>query len=179
MKQYTITAFSKDAEDFEMQIIAHENIFFSDLHQAIQTALNYDPLQMASFFLSNEDWGKETEIALIDMEDNSDMLLMDELKLADKLTEANQKLLYLYDFFSERVFFLNVDKITEVNEKSFSINVIGNVPMQINIDNEGVDDLMKNMGGAKQNTHDEFDDEYGDEFDEQISFENIDDLEDY
>ena len=58
MKQYTITAFSKDSEDFEMRIVAHEGLFFSDLHQAIQSALEYDPLQMASLFLSNEDLGK-------------------------------------------------------------------------------------------------------------------------
>ncbi len=177
MKQYKITAFSKEKEDFEMQIIAHENILFSDLHQAIQSALEYDPLQMASFFMSNEDWSKEDEISLIDMEDKGEALLMDELKLSDKFYDEGQKILYLYDFFSERVFFMNLDEISETETKSFSINVTGDIPMQISIDNEGIDDLMKGMGNtAKQDAFDEFDDEFGDEG---ISFENIDDLEDF
>lgn len=185
MKQYKITAFSKDSEDFEMQITAPENLLFSDLHQAIQSALEFDPLQMASFFLCNNDWDKEAEIVLIDMEDKQDSVLMDEVKLGAKLSKQNQKLIYLFDFFSERGFFLNVDEISEEKKSSFSINVIGEIPMQISIDDEGVDDLINNMGGdAKKDAFKEFSDEfsedYNDEFgDDNISFENIDDLEDY
>jgi len=180
MKQYKITAFSKESEDFEIQIIAHENILFSDLHQAIQSALEYDPLQMASFFLSNENWEKEQEIALLDMEGNGDVLLMEDLKLSEKLLEEGQKVLYLYDFFSERVFFMNIDEISEVKEKIFSIDVEGEIPMQINIDNEGIDDLLDGISLAKPSVTDEFDDDFDEGYgDEGISFENIDDLEDY
>ncbi len=173
MKQYTITVFSDESEDFEMQIIAHENILFSNLHQAIQTALEYDPLQMASFFLSNEDWEKNEEIALIDMEDMGNIALMDDFKLSSKIKNKDQKLLYLFDFFSERSFFINIDKITDTKEKAFSIDVKGKIPMQINIDNEEIDDLMQNIGGnAKESGLDEFEDD-------NISFDNIDDLEDF
>ena len=181
MKQYKIIVFSKELESFEMQITAHENILFSDLHQGIQSALEYDPLQMASFFMSDEEWNKEEEISLIDMEEKGNSLLMDELKLSEKLLEAGQKMLYLYDFFSERVFYMSVDKISETDEKIFSIDIEGEIPMQINIDNEGIDDLMQNIGGStQQSARDEYDDEYGDDFGDQgISFENIDDLENF
>ncbi len=178
MKQYKIIASSKELEDFEIQIFAHENILFSELHQGIQAALEYDPLQMASFFMSNENWEKEDEIALIDMEDNGETLLMDELKLSNQLYKKGQNLLYLFDFFSERLFFMTVKEIIETDEKIFSIDIKGNIPLQINIDNESIDELMLDIEAppSKQDSVDNFDDEYGND---NISFENIDDLEDF
>ena len=185
MKQYTLTAFSKDSENFEMQITAHENILFSELHQAIQSALEFDPLQMASFFLCNADWDKETEIALMDMEDQGNTKLMADFVLSDMIKAEGQKLIYLYDFFSERFFSMNIDEILEKEQAAFSINVLGDVPLQINIDSEGIDDLMSSIGEIdKEKLNADLKDEYKDEFDdafnnENISFENIDDLEDY
>ncbi len=178
MKYYKFTAFSKDSESFEMQIEAHENILFSEVHQAIQSALEYDPLQMASFFLSNEDWEKEIEIALIDMEERSETLLMDEIKLADKIIKEGQKIIYLYDFFSERAFYINVDSVEKTDTKDFSIKVIGEIPMQIDIDSEGIDSLMGNIGASGVDEKD-FDDDFDDDYGDGPSFENIDDLEDF
>lgn len=181
MKQYTITAFSKDSENFEMQITAHENILFSELHQAIQSALDFDPLQMASFFLCNSDWDKESEVALMDMEDQGQTKLMDDFVLSDMIEKEGQKLMYLFDFFSERFFSMNVDKVTDEDKASFSINVLGDVPLQISIDSEGIEDLMSSIGELdKEKLNSEFKDSFEDEYSSgDISFENIDDLEDY
>jgi hypothetical protein len=178
MKLYRFTAFSKESEDFEMQIVAHENILFSEMHQAIQVALEYDPLQMASFFLSNDDWDKEQEIALISMDEKSEILLMDETKLGDKIDQEGQKIIYLYDFFSERSFYIHVDAIDESNTKDFSINVKGEIPIQINIDSEGIDSLMNDIG-AKDMASQDYEDDFGSEFGGSDSYENIDDLENY
>jgi len=175
MKLYQFTAFSKESEDFELKIIAHENILFSELHQAIQSSLNYDPLQMASFFISDEDWNKEKEIALLEMDENSETLLMDEVKVSDLL--ENQKLIYLFDFFSERVFYLNVDEIKDTDSKEFSINVSGLVPVQIKIDSDGIDDLLGNIDIKKDSS--EYDDDFDDDYNDDISFENIDDIENF
>ena len=178
MKQYKIIASSKESEDFKMQIIAHENILFSELHQAIQSALEYDPLQMASFYLSNKNWERLDEIALIDMEDKDEVLLMDELKLSDKLINKNQNFLYLFDFFSERFLFLTIEELVDVSDALFSIEVEGTVPSQINIDDESIDVLMQGIDFPKtsENTIDDFDDAYNEN---DISFENIDDLEEF
>ena len=177
MKLFRITVFSKDSEDFEMQITASEQILFSDLHQGIQSALEYDPLQMASFFLSNKDWEKETEIALVEMEENSSLLLMDEIKIGDKISEVNQKLIYLYDFFSERIFFINIDRIEETDSKTFEIKVSGNIPVQIDIDSEGIDNIIGGIGS--EISKDPFDNDFDDEFPDEFSMGNIDDLENY
>ena len=176
MKQYTISVFSQASENFKMQIIAHENILFSELHQGIQTALEYDSLQMASFFMSNNDWTKEEEIALIDMEDKGEVLLMNNYKISDLILAKGQNLIYLFDFFSERSFLMTVDKIEESQDSIFSIDVTGEIPPQINIDNENIEDLM--LDDDTEALDKEFDDEYNDIIGDE-SFENIDDLEDY
>ena len=177
MKLFKIIVLSKDSEDFEMQVTASDNILFSDLHQGIQSALEYDPLQMASFFLSNEDWDKETEIALVEMEETNEQLLMDETKLSDKIVTINQKLIYLYDFFSERIFLMNVESIEETDSKIFDIKVNGEIPMQIDIDSDGIDSIIGDMGSSA--SKDEFDAEFDDNFSDDFTMENIDDLEDY
>ena len=178
MKQYKIILSSKESEDFEMTIIAHEAILFSELHQGIQSALNYDPLQMASFFMSDDNWNKNEEIALIDMEDKGEALLMDELNLSDKITQKGQNFLYLFDFFSERFFFMTIENIEETTETRFTIDVKGEVPSQINIDNESIDLLMQDIDApSAADAIEDFDENYNDNDD--ISFENIDDLEDY
>jgi hypothetical protein len=154
-----------------MNIVAHDTLTFLDLHQGIQKALDYDPLQMASFFLSNDNWEKNTEITVINMEEEKALLMEDSL-LGDYIKEENQKLLYVYDFFSERAFFLFITKIEEIEEASFSINVKGDVPLQIVIDIEEETSTTNN-----ENILDEFDD-----FDEDENWNqniSLDDLEDY
>jgi len=172
MKQYQIKVLSNESESFIMNIVAHEQLSFYDLHQGIQKALDYDPLQMASFFLSNDLWEKGKEITVVNMgEDNA--VLMENTLLGDYI-EKNKKLLYVYDFFSERAFFLFVNKIEEVEESSFSIDVKGDVPLQIILDIEGVDDISFEN---KEDNFDEFDDSENDNnWNQDIS---LDDLEDY
>jgi hypothetical protein len=179
MKIFTLTAYSKESEDFEMQISAHQDLLFSDLHQGIQQALEYDPLQMASFFTCNEDWQKLDEIALIDMGEGNSSKLMDNCKLSDVLSEEGDKLLYLFDFFSERSFFMSITAINESKENTFTIDVNGGIPAQINIDSEGIDDLMSEFAEASPSSSNEFEDDEDVYGDDSISFENIDDLEDY
>ncbi len=177
MKIYTLTAYSKEAEDFEMQITAHQDLLFSDLHQGIQQALEYDPLQMASFFTSNEDWQKLDEIALIDMGEGQCTKLMDNCKLSEVLKNEGDKLLYLFDFFSERAFFMSITSVEESEERPFTIDINGSIPAQIHIDTEGINDLMNEFANtATPDTFEDDEDLYGDG---SISFENIDDLEDY
>ena len=171
MKQYQIKILSNESESFIMNIVAHDTLTFLDLHQGIQKALDYDPLQMASFFLSNDNWEKNTEITVINMEEEKALLMEDSL-LGDYIKEENQKLLYVYDFFSERAFFLFITKIEEIEEAVFSINVKGDVPLQIIIDIEEETSTTNN-----ENILDEFDD-----FDEDENWNqniSLDDLEDY
>ncbi len=83
---------------------------FLDFHNAIQTELQYDRNQLASFFLANSKWEKGLEINLLDMTTDSytPVIIMEKTQLCELLTEENQRLLYVFDFFSDRAFFIEL-----------------------------------------------------------------------
>ncbi len=167
---YTFSITSNESDDFKVFFTAHQGIKMSELHQAIQKALDYDPLQMASFFICDKDWQKETEITLMEMDESQNIQLMEEVTLGEVIQNDEQNILYLFDFFSERYFFLSLISIDDNStEETFSMDVSGTVPPQIQIDSENLDELFTNDDSDWKQ----------DEFDDDISFENIDDLEDY
>ncbi len=175
MQIYTFTMISNDSDDFQAKITAYQDIKFIELHQAIQQALSYDPLQMASFFVCDEGWGREQEIALMDMDAQQDTCLMEEVSLADMVPDASKNLLYLYDFFSERFFHLILDSIENSEEATFSIDVSGTVPEQIKVDDEDFYDSFLETRPLYELSS--FEDEM-DFLEGNISLEDMDDIDD-
>lgn len=106
---------SNEADDFVKEIAIESEKTFGDLHEFLQQLLNYDASQMASFFTTDSDWNKELEVTLFDMGtgDIDNLLVMQETKLSELINETGQRLLYIYDFFSERAFFAEVIQISE------------------------------------------------------------------
>ena len=130
--------------DFE---ISSEQTFY-DLHLAIQKNCNYDTAQIASFFLCNNDWEKEKEITLFDLseEPGKSTLVMDNSIISQHITGLRQKLLYIFDFFNERAFFIEVVDIRDiVSSKSYPLCTLsqGLPPVQILLDeiSRGIDYL--------------------------------------
>ena len=118
--------------DFE---ISSEQTFY-DLHLAIQKNCNYDTSQIASFFLCNTDWEKENEITLFELSEDlgKNILVMDNSILSRHITGLRQKLLYIFDIFNERAFFIEVVDIRDaVTSKSYPICTLseGSPPVQI------------------------------------------------
>jgi hypothetical protein len=74
---------SGEDEDFVREILIDSKSSFLDFHKAIQESVGYDQSQLASFFISDDDWEKGQEITLMQMDETSDTLLMDEKKLND------------------------------------------------------------------------------------------------
>jgi hypothetical protein len=130
--------------DFE---ISSEQTFY-DLHLAIQKNCNYDTSQIASFFLCNNDWEKENEITLFELSEDlgKNILVMDSSILSQHITGLRQKLLYVFDVFNERAFFIEVVDIRDaVSSKSYPICTLseGSPPVQILLDeiSRGIDYL--------------------------------------
>ncbi|TVR70990.1 MAG: hypothetical protein EA408_10010 [Marinilabiliales bacterium] len=98
--------------DFEIS----GNQTFFDFHLAIQDELRYDKKQMASFYLADNKWEKGLEINLFDMSDESHtpVIIMEETRLCELISETRQRLLYLFDFFSNRAFYI---ELVEINHK--------------------------------------------------------------
>ena len=75
-----------------------------DFHNVLQDELEYDKSQLASFFITTDNWEKEEEFTLFDMGVGSST--MESAVLEDIIFRKNQKLLYMFDFFNERGLFI-------------------------------------------------------------------------
>ena len=104
---------SDEVDNFkrEIEIVADDT--FLDLRNAICDAVQYDRSEMCSFFLCDDSWEKEKEITLEDMgtDSDEDTYLMDECILSDYLDDEGQKLMFVFDYMTDRAFFLQLKKI--------------------------------------------------------------------
>ncbi|MDR0962566.1 MAG: plasmid pRiA4b ORF-3 family protein [Mediterranea sp.] len=110
---YRFTLISDEADDFLREIQISPDATFFDLHEAILTSVDYTNDQMTSFFICDDDWEKEQEITLEEMDDNPevDSWVMKETLLSDLIEDEHQKLLYVFDYLTERCFFIELSEI--------------------------------------------------------------------
>ena len=103
-----------------------------DFHYAIQDELEFDRSQLASFFMTSDNWEKEEEFTLFDMGANS--ATMDETLIDDVIIRKNQKLLYVFDYFNDRALFIEYtgeDEEDEDTEYPVCTGGKGEAPKQI------------------------------------------------
>ena len=134
---------SDEVKDFAREVLIESDNTFLEFHKALQENLEYDEGQLASFFITNEKWEKELQITLIDMmdEESEKVITMDKTMIGDYMKKQGQRLLYVFDFFSERSFFIELSEII-TNLKSQALPKVvfshGMPPPQIDL---GVDNL--------------------------------------
>ncbi|CDE56781.1 putative uncharacterized protein [Prevotella sp. CAG:873] len=104
---------SDEVDNFKREIEIDADDTFLDLRNAICDAVQYDRSEMCSFFLCDDSWEKEKEITLEDMgtDSDEDTYLMDECILSDYLDDEGQKLMFVFDYITDRAFFLQLKKI--------------------------------------------------------------------
>ncbi|MDR1525140.1 MAG: plasmid pRiA4b ORF-3 family protein [Tannerella sp.] len=173
---YKFLLLSDEVNNFKREIQISSQATFLDLHNEILKATGYEEKQMYSFFICGNDWSKQTEITLIEMDTSSeeDSYIMEQTYLEDLLEEEYQKLLYVFDPLTERVFFIELCEIITGKElkKPVCSKSIGEPPKQyidfdlVNNDFNINTDLGENFYGE-----DEFDDEDLEGLDED-TFEN-------
>jgi hypothetical protein len=144
---YRFRLISDENDQFLRVIEIEENDTFLSLHQVILSAVEYDDNQMTSFFVSNKEWEKGTQITLVDMgdDDSDEKLLMDEVKINEHIKSEEDTLMYVYDFIGDKAFYLFLAEIKE--EESGIIyplctNSMGEAPEQIIYDDEDVKDFL-------------------------------------
>ena len=99
--------------DFEVR----ESDTMEDLHNVITQCFGFDGSEIASFYLSDDEWNQGEEISLFDMSDGLNQVrLMNETSLSDTVHEAQNKLIYVYDFMNMWTFFVELAEIVEVAE---------------------------------------------------------------
>ena len=110
---YRFTIISDEVDDFVREIQIDPEATFFDLHEAILKAASYTNDQMTSFFICDDDWEKEKEITLEEMDNNPEMdsWIMKETRLNELIEDEKQKLLYVFDYMTERCFFIELSEI--------------------------------------------------------------------
>ena len=102
-----------DAEDDVFRDIAidPENTL-EELHNAIHQAFGLEGDQMASFYISDDEWTQGDEIALFDMsEGQEEVRMMNETPIEDVLDKKNTRLIYVYDFMTMWTFYVELGDI--------------------------------------------------------------------
>ena len=80
---------------------------FEELYRSIINAFSFRGDQLASFYLSNDEWDKGHEIALMDMGGQPGEIpgVMNAAILGDIITTVEQKVILVYDFLKMWVAF--------------------------------------------------------------------------
>lgn len=114
---YKFRVFSDINEKFLRCIEIDEEDTFLSLHDAVRTSVNFTKMEMASFYLSNDLWDRLTQITLMDVQDGEadDVFTMEQTSLNEFLSEEGENLVYVYDFISDRVFYLVLSEIKNRN----------------------------------------------------------------
>ena len=104
---------SDEVDDFKREIKIDAEATFLDLHDAILDSVGYTKDQMCSFFICDDDWSKNTEITLVEMDTTSevDNYIMEETRLEELLEDEHQKLMFVFDYMTERAFFMELREI--------------------------------------------------------------------
>ena len=110
---YKFIFISDEEADFMREISIDSEATFFDLHNAVLDAVKYDKDAMTSLFICNEDWEKEQEVTLVEMDTTADIdnYVMDQTPLEELITEEHQKVLYVFDYISDRAFFMELKEI--------------------------------------------------------------------
>lgn len=172
---YNFRLVSDEVDNFKREIKIDADATFLDLRNAICDSVNYDKGQMNSFFLCDDGWEKGKEITLEDMgtDSSEDVYLMDECVLSDYIDDEGQRLIFVFDYLTDRAFFMELKETQPGRSLKDPVCTVsmGTPPPQF-VDLEDFESKMdaKAAQAASQDIDEEFygSDEYNeDEFDSQ------------
>ena len=164
---------SDEVDGFMREIHIDSEATFLELNDAVLDSVGYTKDQMTSFFICNDDWEREQEITLIEMDTSSeyDSLIMSETKLDEFISDEGQKVSFVFDNLNERAFFMELlEVIPGKNLKKAVCKVAkGDAPKQM------LDDLfMDDIKGTTTFDPDDF--QIGITDDEEFNDDELDNL---
>ena len=148
-------------DDFKRVIKIDSDATFKELNDAILDSVGYTHDQMTSFFICEDDWEKTTEVTLVDMgrDSDEDIWLMEKTRLSDLVEDEGQRLMYVFDYLTDRAFFMELRETIFGEELDAPVctKSVGDAPAQM-VDFEevekkiaqqaAVDDLDADFYGA-------------------------------
>lgn len=110
---YRFLILSDEVDQFAREVKINSDATFLEFNNAILDSVKYTKDQITSFFICNDNWQKQEEISLIEMDTNSetDSYLMENTPLDEFITDEGQRLLYIFDNITDRAFFIELEEI--------------------------------------------------------------------
>jgi len=131
---YRFKLVSDEVSNFSREIEIDANSSFFQLRNAILDSVNYTKDDMDSFFLCDDEWQRQEEITLEDMGSSSDqdIWIMEDTPLNELIEEEGQKLVFVFDYLTERSFFMEMKEAVPGRNLSDPICTVkrGNPPAQ-------------------------------------------------
>lgn len=111
---YKFRLVSDEVDNFKREIDIDADARFIDLRNAICDSVGYDKSQMNSFFICEDGWEKGREITLEDMgsDASEDVYLMDETVISDFIEDEGQRMIFVFDYLTDRAFFIEMKRST-------------------------------------------------------------------
>ena len=151
-------------DDVFRDIEIRESDTMEDLHNVITQSFGFDGMEMASFYMSDEQWNQGEEISMMDMSETGNPLkMMSTTIIKDMIHEASTRLIYLYDFMNMWTFYVELGEIVEEAEGTDYPNLMyvhGQIP----------DEAPEKTFEAEEE-----DDAYN-EFEDEIDYDDYDNL---
>jgi hypothetical protein len=165
--KFRILLDSEENTEVFRDIVIDENEHFESFHHAIMNAFNFEGNQMASFYISNNNWDKGHEISLMDMgygDDENEASVMSKTKIHEHINDDDQKLILVYDFLRMWIFLIElIDKTNETISSPKVVLSIGMAPPEDSKLPEFDDDEFLEEETEDDFDFNDFEDDYSDE----------------
>jgi hypothetical protein len=143
-------------DDVFRDIEIRESDTMEDLHNVITQSFGFDGLEMASFYVSDEQWNQGEEITMMDLsEAGNEVKTMGNTIIKDVIHEASTRLIYVYDFLNIWTFYVELGEIVEEAEGTDYPNLMfvhGQIP------DEAPEKVFE--ADDDDDNYDEFDDDF-------------------
>ena len=153
---------SSDKTEVFRDILISDEADFETLYKEILSAYQFTEEQMASFYISNDNWDKGHEISLFDMsfgEDPDQILpgVMNSSIIKNFIQEPDQKIILVHDFLRMWIFLIELIGFEKTDpERARVILSVGNAPSESSKSAEGED-----LSFETEADEDEEEDEFG------------------
>lgn len=111
---YRFKLVSDEVNNFSREIEIDSESTFLQLRNAILDSVGYTKDELDSFFLCDDDWQKMEEITLEDMGNTTsdhDIWLMDDTPISELVEDEGQRLIFVFDYMTERSFFMELKEM--------------------------------------------------------------------
>ncbi|HEX7367978.1 MAG TPA: hypothetical protein VF273_12820 [Pelobium sp.] len=115
MAVYRFRISFEDYDDVIREIDIKSNQTFKDLHFFFLNKIGYDPEKPSSFYVSNDQWIKNEELAYLPNQRKIDngVALLENSKLSRFIDDPHQKFYYIYNFEKPYEFHVELIKILD------------------------------------------------------------------